>query len=222
MEAVIAGLSHPDPAIRRGCAEFMDDHGTEASVEPLLHVAQHDPIAWVRRAAAHSLGCQRCKACPVQVDLVAPLVEIALSDASPGVRREAVGRLGELPPDPRAAAALQTILSRETGRQLWNSAHWALKRHDSAAPEPSDLAAPLIEKVLTDARLGVRRDAARCLGHLAPDPRIAAALRTVLSRETDRELLFAAHQSAMRQDEEYRQAHIASRRTKDRAASPSL
>jgi HEAT repeat protein len=219
MDAVIQGLSHPDPGIRRGCAEFMDDHGTEACVEALLHVAQHDPVAWVRRAAAHSLGCQRCKVCPVQVDLVPSLIEIALSDASPGVRREAVGRLGELPPDPRAAVALRTILSRETGRQLWNSAHWALRRHDNAGPSPSDLVAPLIQRLLSDPRLGVRRDAARYLGLYPSEPRITAALRTSLSRETDRGVRMAAHLSAMRLDEEYRQAQIEKRRA-SAAGSP--
>src|SRR5262249_870082 len=119
MDAVIEGLSHPNPAVRRGCAAFLDDHGTEAHVATLLHVVQNDPDAGVGDAAAHSLGCQECKVSPVQVDLVPPLIEIALSDTSARVRREAVARLEALPPDPRVAVALRKILSQEPGRQLW-------------------------------------------------------------------------------------------------------
>jgi uncharacterized protein YndB with AHSA1/START domain len=219
MDAVIEGMSHPNLTVRRGCAEFLDDHGTEASVETLLHVAQHDPDPSVRRAAAHSLGCQRCKASPVQVDLVTPLIEIALSDRSARVRTEAVRRLGEQPPDSRAAVALRTIVSQKTGRQLWSSAHRALLRHDTASPVPADLVAPVIQQALSNERLRVRRDATRWLGEQPPDPRIAAALRTVLGRETDPKSLGTAHQALMRHDEEYRQAHIEKCKARSRARS---
>jgi hypothetical protein len=175
----------------------------------------------VRREAAHALGCQRCKVSPVQRDLVAPLIEIALSDKSPRVRREAVGRLGEQPPDPRAAIALRTILSQQAGRQLWNAAHWALRRHNPASPAPADLVAPMIERALSDERLRVRRDMTRGLGAQPPDPRIAAVLRAVLSRETDRESLAVAHRALMRHDPEYRQAHIEKCKASRRASSLS-
>jgi uncharacterized protein YndB with AHSA1/START domain len=221
MDAVTEGLSHPNPTVRRGCAEFLDDHGTEAHVVTLLHVAQNDPDAGVRYAAAHSLGCQRCKVSPVQVDLITPLIEIALSDKSPRVRREAVCRLGELPPDPRAAVALHTILGQETGRQLWMSTHRALMRHDKVSPMPSDLVAPMIEKALSGEHVQVRRDATRWLGGLPPEPRIAAVLRTALSRETNPESLEVAHRALMRHDPEYRQAHIEKLKARSRAVSMS-
>jgi uncharacterized protein YndB with AHSA1/START domain/HEAT repeat protein len=221
MDAVIEGLSHPNPTVRRGCAEFLDDHGTEAHVATLLHVVQNDPDAGVRYAAAHSLGCQECKVSPVQVDLVPPLIEIALSDKSARVRREAVIRLCGLPPDPRAVAALQTILSGETGRRLWMWAHRALMRHDKVSPVPVDLISPMIQRVLSGEHLQVRRDATRWLGVQPPDPRIAVVLRTVLSRETNRESLEVVHRALMRHDQAYRQAHIEKCKARCRASSLS-
>jgi hypothetical protein len=54
------GLSHPDPAVRRGCCEFVDlypDHDALADVAVLLD----DPDPDVRRMAGHALACARCK-----------------------------------------------------------------------------------------------------------------------------------------------------------------
>jgi hypothetical protein len=130
MEAVIRGLSHPHPRVRRGCAEFMDHHGDDRCVPALLHAARHDPIAYVRRVAMHSYSCQRCKASPLGGDMVTPLIECALSDGNNRVRCEAIYGLSVQPPDSRAAAALRTILERETDRDLLRGAHYALQRHD--------------------------------------------------------------------------------------------
>jgi HEAT repeat protein len=130
MAVVIEGLSHPEARVRRGCAELMDHQGTDACAERLIDLARRDPEASVRRAAIHSLGCQRCKAAPLVADVVAPLVERALADESPRVRRQAVLGLCRQSPDPRAAAALKTILNRETDRRVRSLAHQALKRHD--------------------------------------------------------------------------------------------
>src|SRR5436305_1823528 len=58
MEAVIVGLSHPNEHVRRGCADFMDHHGTDASFAPLVQAALHDPSPAVRRVAVHSASCQ--------------------------------------------------------------------------------------------------------------------------------------------------------------------
>jgi hypothetical protein len=74
-------------------------------------------------------------------------------------------------------------------------------------PEPSDLIAPLIRRALSDESARVRREAVRGLGAQPPDPRIAEALRTFMSRETDRKSLMAAHRALVRHDEEYRRAH---------------
>src|SRR5262249_7425110 len=170
--------------------------------------ARTDPDAAVRSAAAHSLGCQRCKSAPLETDLIGPLLEIALGDAHPRVRREALYRLCELPPDLRAAAALQTILRRETGRQVWSAAHRALGRHAGASPAPVDLVAPMIRNALAGEHPQIRRDAIRWLGCQPANPRIAAVLRTVLEREASGESRAVAHRALMRHDAAYRQAHV--------------
>jgi HEAT repeat protein len=130
MDAVIAGLSHPNARVRRGCAGFMDHQGTTESVAALAQVALQDPVPAVRRAAVHSYGCQRCKPAPVELDLVGLLVQSALQDPSMRVRKEAVSGLGMQPPDDRAIAALQQIQREETDRALLKLAHFALKRQD--------------------------------------------------------------------------------------------
>jgi HEAT repeat protein len=130
LQAVIRGLSHPHPRVRRACAQVMDHDGSDPCVDALLHAARHDPVPAVRRFAVHSLSCQRCKASPLAVDGVAALIERALSDPSISVRREAVSGLTLQSPDPRAVAALETILSRESDRKLLWLARFALQRHD--------------------------------------------------------------------------------------------
>jgi HEAT repeat protein len=130
MDAAIRGLSHSDARVRRGCAEFMDHQGNDQCVTTLSQVAREDSVPYVRRVAVHSLGCERCKPTPLQGDTISFLIERALSDPSTRVRREAVSGLLFQPPDPRAAAALKTVLSCETDRKLRGSAHYALKHHD--------------------------------------------------------------------------------------------
>jgi HEAT repeat protein len=130
MDAAIRGLSHSDARVRRGCAEFMDHQGTDQCITTLSQVAREDSVPYVRRVAVHSLGCERCKPAPLQGDTISFLIERAVSDASTRVRREAVSGLLFQPPDPRAAATLQTLLNRETDRKLLGSIHYALKHHD--------------------------------------------------------------------------------------------
>ena len=107
--AAIWGLSHPNVRVRRGCAGFMDDHGTDACFEPLRRVALYDPVPSVRRVAVHSATCQECKQCPLTGDLVGLLVQVALSDTNRRVRLHALWGLHR-PQDPRAVAALKSTL----------------------------------------------------------------------------------------------------------------
>ena len=130
MRAVLDGLSHPSPRVRRGCADFLDHQGGDACLKALREVALQDPVPRVRRAAVHSLGCQRCKAHPLSGDLVELLVQVAESDGSLRVRQEAVYALGLQPLDPRAVAVLRRILDEEAARDLRAGAHAALKRQD--------------------------------------------------------------------------------------------
>ena len=132
--AVLAGLRHADPRVRRGGADFMDHHGTDRCVTPLTATALTDPIPRVRRAAVHSLACQRCKASPLAPDVIPLLIDRLENDPNPKVRREAAYGLGTQPRDPRAADALRRLLESGNGDDtaLRRLAHGALKRQDPA------------------------------------------------------------------------------------------
>jgi HEAT repeats len=129
-DAVLWGLSHPNARVRRGCAGFMDHHGTDACFAALQEAALHDPAPSVRRVAVHSASCQRCKPCPLTGDLVGLLVQAALSDTNRRVRENAIWGLRHQPQDARAVAALEEILRRESDARLRRGAHHALKHQD--------------------------------------------------------------------------------------------
>jgi HEAT repeat protein len=129
-EAAIAGLAHPHPRVRRGCASFLDHQATDACVPALWQVALHDAVPAVRRTAVHALGCQRCKPSPLASELVELLVQVALRDPNMKVRREATWILGVQPPDARAITALKQLLREETHPELRKTAHHALKQQD--------------------------------------------------------------------------------------------
>lgn len=130
IDAAIWGLAHPNVSVRRGCADFMDHHGTDACFAALQWVALHDPAPSVRRVAVHSASCQRCKQCPLTGDLVGLLVQVALSDTNRRVREQAIGGLRYQPQDLRAVEALKKILSTETNAHVRREAHHALKHQD--------------------------------------------------------------------------------------------
>jgi len=132
IDAVLWGLSHPNARVRRGCAGFMDHHATDACFPQIRWTALHDPAAKVRRVAAHSATCQRCKPSKLSGDLVGLLVQVALEDPNKHVREKAIGGLHSHPPDARAVAALELILRTETDAHLRSRAHHALKHHDPA------------------------------------------------------------------------------------------
>jgi HEAT repeat protein len=128
--AVIAGLTHPHPRVRRGCASFLDHQATDACVPALRQVALNDPVPAVRRTAVHALGCQWCKPAPLTSELIELLVQVALGDPNMKVRLEATWILGVQPPDARAIAALEQLLREETAPLLRKLAHHALKQQD--------------------------------------------------------------------------------------------
>lgn len=126
LDALVEGLSHPDPQVRLWCADLMDHLADERCSDP-LRSALNDPSPDVRRHAVHSLGCQRCKAAPLELDVVRLLRERALHDRSIRVRRVAVHQLGLQPFDSRAVDALQTILRADTDEKLLSRARFALQ-----------------------------------------------------------------------------------------------
>jgi HEAT repeat protein len=142
LDALIAGLSHPDWRVRKECAGLMDHLADEHCIEPLRR-ALRDPIAGVRRLAIHALGCQPCKPAPLQEDIVGLLIERALSDANIRVRRVAVHMVGLQPYDVRAVEALQTILDQETDPKLLSRARFAIEEQKRKGQEGQLLSCPV-------------------------------------------------------------------------------
>lgn len=127
---LLDGMNHPSPRVRRGCADFMDHYGDQRCVDALRRLARYDPVPNVRRSAVHSLGCQRCKSCPLEFDGVGFLAERALYDENDTVRCEAVSALRWQPQDARAASALHTLLREETNEKLLKAVRHTLQFHD--------------------------------------------------------------------------------------------
>jgi HEAT repeat protein len=128
LDALIAGMSHPNWRVRHGCADLMDHLADQRCTEPLLRLL-NDPVESVRRLALHALGCQRCKACPLDTDVVALLIERIQRDSSIRVRRVAVHMLGCQPADDRARHLLESLLHNETDPKLLARARWSLAQH---------------------------------------------------------------------------------------------
>jgi hypothetical protein len=133
LAAAIRGLAHPEPRVRQGCAGFMDHHGTDEVVALLAQLARTDPVAYVRRMAIHSLGCQRCKPAPLRLDFVPLLAERAERDPCKRVRLEAVASLSTQRPDSRAATALRAVLEREVAPDLLRGGVKRVRRGRDAA-----------------------------------------------------------------------------------------
>jgi HEAT repeat protein len=132
VQSALDALSHPNPRVRRGAADFLDHHADDRCVARLAELALHDPVARVRWAAVHALLCQRCKPAPLTVDVIPLLVLVAREDHSPRVRSSALWGLGQQRPDQRAVAALTAVLRDEPSRDLRSAAHHALKRQSPA------------------------------------------------------------------------------------------
>lgn len=131
LSAAVEGLQHPEPTVRRGCVDFLDHHADDGCADDLQRVALQDPIPKVRRFAVHALGCVRCKASPLNIDLIEFFAMVAArSDESAKVRREAIYALSDQPEDSRAAAALRLVLEQETEQELRKAAHRVLRLHD--------------------------------------------------------------------------------------------
>lgn len=198
--AAIWGLSHPDLRVRRGCAGFMDHHGTDACFAPLRQVALHDPAPSVRRMAVHSATCQECKPCPLTGDRVGLLVEVALSDTNRRVRLNALWGLHQ-PQDARAGAALEHIL-HDADPDLQVAAYHAL-----VAQNPSYQGDPVgvfVRVALSDAHTSERLKALWGLRRLPQDPRARAALEHILRAEADSRLRSYAHHALKHQDPSYK------------------
>ena len=112
---LVAGAAHSRPRVRAACVALMDHLADERCCRSLEH-ALHDASPLVRRHAVHAVGCQGCKTQPLSIDVVAALIERALNDSSPRVRR-VIHQLGLQPRDARAIEVLTRVIaeSQDTG-----------------------------------------------------------------------------------------------------------
>jgi len=123
-----AGLRNKDWQSRMATLERLDHHATKQD-ESALVKALSDRSARVRRLAAHAIGCQRCKAGPLSVDVVGLLAKLARRDPVLRVRRVALHLLGTQMKSLRVRRSLQAALRRETDPQTRFVITWGLSRH---------------------------------------------------------------------------------------------
>jgi hypothetical protein len=125
------GLSHPNWRVRQFSAMFLDDHWDDAALKRLI-LNLHDPKLKVRKAAVHSLGCDRCKNGENPIDVLPLVAERIREDKSIKVRRAAVLTLIAQTPNRRIARVLRCVLRDETDPKIRRYANYGLKRYDEA------------------------------------------------------------------------------------------
>ncbi len=116
--ALLTGLGHTHPKVRRGCVDIIDHggYGADARCIEALIPLLHDPVPHIRRAVWHTLFCERCQdtaKCEVMplkaLDQVALLIEIGLNDPNPKLRRQLLDDLRQHQSDPRARLVLESM-----------------------------------------------------------------------------------------------------------------
>jgi HEAT repeat protein len=139
-QALLAGLHHVDPDVRRTACELLGQRRTGQAVDALIATLQDDHASRVRRAAAAALAKIGDPAA------VGPLVA-ALSQDDGLLReraREALAKFGHL-----AVAPLTELLTAEEDRTRWEAAKTLAEIADPAA-------APALVRALEDENGGVR------------------------------------------------------------------
>jgi HEAT repeat protein len=134
LPAIREGLSHSDWRVRRWSAAFVDHHWDEPTLQRLI-LALTDPKLKVRRAAVHSLGCDRCKGGENPIDAVPLLAQRLAEDKSIKVRRTAAWTLAAQQPEKRVARILRKALRDETDPKLRLAAKWGVKRYEQSVAE---------------------------------------------------------------------------------------
>ncbi len=107
IDALIWGLSHQNPVVRRCCLELLDQHPDPRAVPHILATLE-DPIARVRWHAVHALLCDACKdgGSFLTPEIAARLDLVASEDASAKVRNYARTALAtDLHPGPNPASS---------------------------------------------------------------------------------------------------------------------
>lgn len=125
--ALIRGMAHPHPRVRRGCVDIIDHGGYGADgrcIDALLPLL-HDPVPHIRKAVWHTLFCERCvneSKCEVKptnaLDRVALLIEIGLHDPNPKLRGQLIEDLRQLAHDPRVQPALENLTKNDLTKEV--------------------------------------------------------------------------------------------------------
>jgi HEAT repeat protein len=132
--ATIAGLADPNPHVRRGAAGFMGHHADAACVPKLVDLALHDPVPYVRRTAKHAFEYQRCKPEPLDLDFLPILAYMAKTDEDWKARRDAVGSIMQLVPDPRVKEVLRYVAEHDPDQRIRWQASLGLRRDFRSGP----------------------------------------------------------------------------------------
>ncbi|MFI6155616.1 HEAT repeat domain-containing protein [Kitasatospora sp. NPDC051170] len=142
LDAIRAGLSHPDAAVREGCCRLLDHLVDTESMDLLIAMAD-DPDAKVRISAFHALACDRCKGdtCAPGADLVLdPALRHLATDPDPQVRLRAAELAGKFAHvDDRALAALRTSQAEDPSPAVRKKVSWYLPGgtiYERTAPRP--------------------------------------------------------------------------------------
>ncbi len=125
------GLSHPNWRVRQFSAMFLDNYWDAAALRRLI-LNLHDPKLKVRKAAVHSLGCDRCKNGENPIDVLPLIAERIREDKSIKVRRMAVLTLAIQTPSRRIARVLRCVLRDENDPKIRSYANYGLKRYEEA------------------------------------------------------------------------------------------
>ena len=79
--ALVEGARHGEWRVRATSVALMDHLADERCVDVLCEAVKDDSLH-VRRHAAHTLACQRCKPAPLKLDALGMLLELATNDPS--------------------------------------------------------------------------------------------------------------------------------------------
>lgn len=142
VDAIRAGLGHPDPAVRAGCCRLLDHLVDGESMGQLIAMAD-DADARVRTAALHALACDRCKGdtcAPGADQVLGPGLRRLAADPDPHVRAMAPEVVGKfVHTEARALAALDRSHAQDPSPAVRKKAGWFLPGgtvHERTRPRP--------------------------------------------------------------------------------------
>lgn len=133
-QELLDALGDEDWKVRRNSLRILD-HAPVAGMEPKIIDLLRDDEPEVRKWAAHSLGCDRCKdGSLVAVDPVPYLVATAETDSSVEVRRSAIVCLAwNRPWEPRIDELMGRLAENSSDLKIRFHAKCAIERHREAS-----------------------------------------------------------------------------------------